>query len=88
MTDSGMLVFTIITLGLLAFVLGWTMGYMSGSDDRQKLAEDTAKQIQKAYNNGIRVGGRRMLDSLVHQGTITEGQAALIDAGWKEKGTP
>ena len=82
------MVFAIIAFGLLAFVVGWTIGCTNGSEERQKLAEDTAKQIQKAYNNGVRVGGRHILDFLVHQGTITEGQAALIDAGWKEKGTP
>lgn len=82
------MVFAIIAFGLLAFVVGWTIGCENGSEERQKLAEDTAKQIQKAYNNGIRVGGRRMLDSLVHQEIITEIQADMIIAGWKEKGTP
>ena len=82
------MVFAIIAVGLLAFVVGWTIGCTNGYEERQKLLEDTAKQIQKAYNNGVRVGGRHILDFLVHQGTITEGQAALIDAGWKEKRTP
>lgn len=75
------IVLLLFVVGVSMFLAGYSTGYGSRRHEKNATALDHTKQLQKTYNNGIRVGKREMLDTLVHYKLITEADASAVSEG-------
>lgn len=70
---------------VFAVVCGFAIGFMFGcrarKEDLKSRATEHAESLHKTYKNGIRVGKREMLDTLVHYKLITEADASAVSEG-------
>lgn len=72
------IVLLLCVVGVSFFVLGYTIGDSRRYHEKKSTVLEHTQQLQKTYSNGIRVGKREMLDTLVHYKLITEADARAV----------